>query len=59
MVKPNPCAGCRHFRGRFVINRCCNYIFDMGHRRPCPPGSLCTVRQPLPRLPHKEPPVKS
>lgn len=44
----HPCTGCRYFRGDFEYNRCCNYIFDTGHRRPCPPGEGCTVKELLP-----------
>ena len=40
----NYCEGCKHFRGEFVINQCCNYLFDTGKRRPCPPGKDCTVK---------------
>lgn len=45
MRRLHPCTGCRYFFGRFEHNRCCNYIFVMGKRRPCPPGKLCTVRE--------------
>lgn len=41
------CAGCLHFYGDYENNRCCNYIFDVGHRRPCPPGKACTVKRPI------------
>lgn len=37
-----PCEGCLHWYGDYENNRCCNYIFDVGHRRPCPPGEKCT-----------------
>lgn len=40
------CVGCRHFRGYHKVNLCCNYIFDTGHSRPCPPGAECTVKKP-------------
>ena len=38
------CKGCRHFcdAGEF---KWCNYISNTGHRRPCPAGALCTVRE--------------
>lgn len=42
---PNHCMGCAHFYGAYRDNKCCNYLFDTGHRRPCPPGAACTVRE--------------
>ena len=44
IVEEHPCYGCNHFYGIYYINYCCNYIFDMGRPRPCPPGELCTER---------------
>lgn len=41
----NPCQGCLHWYGCFVNTQCCNYIFDMGRRRPCPPGAGCTAKR--------------
>lgn len=41
-----PCAGCIHYHAYFRANLCCNYIFNVGHRRPCPPGAECTVKEP-------------
>ena len=38
------CAGCEHWSSDDNCH-CCNYIFNMGHRRPCPPGKDCTVRK--------------
>ena len=38
------CDGCFHYYGMFRCNKGCNYIFDRGHRRPCPPGIECTVK---------------
>ena len=38
----HPCAGCWHWRGDFY--KTCNYIFDMGRKRPCEPGKACTER---------------
>ena len=29
-----------HFYAAYEVNRHCNYIFDMGTRRPCPPGII-------------------
>lgn len=40
----NGCEGCFYYRGEYEINKCCNYIFIEGHRRPCPPDKECTVR---------------
>ena len=42
----NPCEGCVHFYGYNAYVRCCNYLFDTGTPRPCPPGERCTVRRP-------------
>lgn len=42
--KLHPCFGCFHWRGETYGGMTCNYIFDEGHRRPCPPGADCTVR---------------
>ena len=44
--KGNPCEGCLHWYGAYLFARCCNYIFDMGNSRPCPPGRDCTVYTP-------------
>lgn len=38
------CEGCFYLRGEYEINKCCNYIFVKGERRPCPPGEGCTVK---------------
>jgi hypothetical protein len=40
------CDGCSHYR---CINqshgqKACHYLIDTGHRRPCDPGSGCTVK---------------
>ena len=40
----HPCCGCAHFYGAYRGNKCCNYLFDTGKLRPCPPGAACTVR---------------
>lgn len=40
------CMRCVYFHGKADENCCCNYIFDRGHRRPCPPGKDCTVYRP-------------
>lgn len=44
MEQAHPCMGCFHWYGLYPVNRCCNYIFDTGHRRPCPPGDGCTEK---------------
>lgn len=36
------CRDCRYY----AYVACCNYLFDTGKPRPCPPGALCTVRRP-------------
>lgn len=44
------CEGCLHWYGAYEANRCCNYIFDMGHRRPWPtagPGEACAGKTPV------------
>ena len=46
-VPEHPCDGCLHFYGAYKNNRCCNYMFDTGHRRPCPGGAGCTVKRPI------------
>ena len=48
MTRLHPCTGCRFFFGDWEHNRCCNYIFLTGHRRPCPPGEGCTAKELLP-----------
>lgn len=34
-----PCKGCIHHSCNM-----CNYLFNVGRRRPCPPGRGCTVK---------------
>ena len=43
-VYDRACAGCIHFGWANSSLGCCNYIFNTGHRRPCPPGKGCTVK---------------
>lgn len=31
------------YRGKIGEHHCCNYIFEEGHSRPCPPGPGCTA----------------
>lgn len=38
------CDGCAYYFGSYDFDRCCNYIFIRGHKRPCPAGEECTVR---------------
>lgn len=38
------CEGCLYYGGEFEYNKCCNYIFVHGKKRPCPPGKDCTVK---------------
>lgn len=40
VFKGNPCKDCR-----FFVTGSCSYIFIVGHRRPCPPGRECTVKE--------------
>lgn len=48
MRQDHPCKGCVYFFGRAEGNECCNYIFIVGHRRPCPPGKDCTEKRTYP-----------
>jgi hypothetical protein len=38
------CEGCIYYSADYEVNKCCNYIFIKGKRRPCPPGNECTVK---------------
>ena len=38
------CKGCIYWHGAYRDYEMCNYIFDVGHRRPCPPGNDCTEK---------------
>lgn len=49
------CIGCVHYYAMFRANKCCNYIFDEGHMRPCPPGRGCSVYKPKEQNPKKSP----
>ena len=43
--KPNPhCKGCIHCT-QIGAMWGCNYIFNVGKRRPCDPGAACTVKE--------------
>lgn len=48
------CKGCKYFGGHSEGAKCCNYIFDVGMKRPCPPGDECTVKVPIKRDPWRE-----
>lgn len=39
------CKGCCHYRCGNGWLYVCSYIFDVGKRRPCPPGKDCTVKE--------------
>lgn len=43
-TRDSNCENCIYYRGEYAINACCNYIFDTGEHRPCPPGDECTVK---------------
>lgn len=45
MKRKHPCNGCRFYFGAYT--KFCNYIFLIGHRRPCPPGKGCTAKEPV------------
>ncbi len=43
--KENPnCRGCIHIT-KIGAMYGCNYLFDVGKRRPCEPGAACTVKE--------------
>ena len=46
ITNPNAkyCKGCVYWGGGSANNACCNYIFCVGHSRPCPPGKDCTEK---------------
>ena len=41
---PKSCLGCKHRVVLNTVDDCCNYLLDVGHRRPCPVTN-CTVRE--------------
>lgn len=47
MTKGNDpyCKGCVHYMRVGGDQKCCHYIFNKGHKRPCDPGKDCTVRE--------------
>jgi hypothetical protein len=38
------CQDCSYFYGSSDYELCCNYYLDTDKRRPCPPGTGCTVK---------------
>lgn len=48
------CKGCGHFK-LVGGTRICNYLEDVGHRRPCPPGEGCTEHTNRAGEPQREP----
>lgn len=40
VFEDNNCSDCRFFE-----TGSCSYIFIVGHRRPCPPGRECIVKE--------------
>ena len=40
------CKKCFYFQGWYDENCCCTYILTTGQKRPCDPGTGCTVRKP-------------
>ena len=47
------CKGCGHYRGGNGTY-CCEYLLDVGHRRPCPPGEGCTEHTKHPEAPKRQ-----
>lgn len=39
------CKGCIYLAYLNGYLGCCDYIFKVGKRRPCPPGKDCTVKE--------------
>lgn len=46
----NDCIGCIHYRAEHHANLMCNYLFDTGRVRPCPPGRGCSAFIPKPNF---------
>lgn len=44
-VSNDYCKDCICYFGDSENNKCCNYIFIHGTKRPCPPGKDCTVKE--------------
>lgn len=45
------CRGCRFFSAVNGHERTCDYIIHTGHRRPCPIGPGCSVKEPRNKVP--------
>jgi len=45
IVSNEYCEDCICYYGDSENNKCCNYIFIHGTKRPCPPGKDCTVKK--------------
>ena len=44
-AKKHPCYGCKYSCHGTGFAIYCEYIFITGHRRPCPGGKDCTVKE--------------
>lgn len=53
-AKKHPCCGCQYSSHGTANNIFCNYIFIEGHRRPCPGGKDCTVKEKKSRINGKD-----
>ena len=38
------CKGCIYYKSVNGWDKYCDYIFAVGHKRPCDPGKGCTVK---------------
>ena len=47
------CKGCGHYRGGTGAWTY-EYLLDVGHRRPCPPGEGCTEHTKHPEAPKRQ-----
>ena len=48
VARMHPCFGWRYSCAGWLMY--CEYLFITGHRRPCPGGELCTVKEKKARL---------
>lgn len=39
------CRDCRYYLGRHNAGRCCHYLLETGHMRPCQAGTGCTAKE--------------
>ena len=53
-AKRHPCYGCKYSCMGSGWAIYCEYIFITGHRRPCPGGKDCTVKEKKSRINAKE-----